>query len=196
MWNWDETKRQRTLQDRGIDFADVVRFDFLNAEIRPDLRRDYGEPRFRAIGLLDGRLHVLIFTPRGRAARDQPAAGECKGVSEMGGKPKLTEDKPADPPGFAEDQVPFRRLRPDEPDDENPEWTDEDFANAKSVWDFPELVEMLQKEGKLGRRPLPDDKRKQRVTLYLDRDVIARLKADGRGWQTRANAALRKAIGL
>lgn len=114
----------------------------------------------------------------------------------MGGKPKLTEDKPADPPGFAEDQAPFRRLRPDEPDDENPEWTDEDFANAKSVWDFPELVEMLQKEGKLGRRPLPDDKRKQRVTLYLDRDVIARLKADGRGWQTRANAALRKAIGL
>lgn len=69
MWNWDETKRQRTLQDRDIDFADVVRFDFLNAEIRPDLRRDYGEPRFRAIGLLDGRLHVLIFTPRAGARR-------------------------------------------------------------------------------------------------------------------------------
>lgn len=103
---------------------------------------------------------------------------------------------PQSQPGLAEDQVPFRRLRPDEPDDENPEWTDEDFATAKSVWDFPDLVEMLQKEGKLGRRPLPEDKRKQRVTLYLDRDVVARLKADGRGWQTRANATLRKALGL
>ena len=69
MWNWDETKRQRTLQDRDIDFADVVRFDFLNAQIRPDLRRDYGEPRFRVIGMLDGRLHVLIFAPRADARR-------------------------------------------------------------------------------------------------------------------------------
>ena len=38
--------------------------------------------------------------------------------------------------------------------------------------------------------------RKKRVTLYLDPDVLARLKADGKGWQTRANAALRKALGL
>jgi uncharacterized protein (DUF4415 family) len=34
------------------------------------------------------------------------------------------------------------------------------------------------------------------VTLYLDPDVLARLKADGKGWQTRANAALRLALGL
>lgn len=69
MWDWDETKRQRTLEDRGVDFADVARFDMSTAEIRPDLRRDYGEPRFRAIGLLDGRLHVLIFTPRAGGVR-------------------------------------------------------------------------------------------------------------------------------
>jgi uncharacterized DUF497 family protein len=69
MWDWDETKRQRTLQGRGIDFADAERFDFGTAEIRPDLRRDYGEPRFRAIGMLEGRLHVLIFTPRAGGVR-------------------------------------------------------------------------------------------------------------------------------
>lgn len=114
----------------------------------------------------------------------------------MARKPKLIEDKLTVPPGLAEDPSPFRRLRPDEPDDENPEWTDEMFARAKSVWDFPELAESLQKAGQLGRRPLPEDQRKQRVTLYLDRDVLARLKADGKGWQTRANAALRKAVGL
>jgi uncharacterized protein (DUF4415 family) len=30
----------------------------------------------------------------------------------------------------------------------------------------------------------------------LDPDVIAHFKAGGRGWQTRVNAALRKAAGL
>jgi uncharacterized protein (DUF4415 family) len=43
---------------------------------------------------------------------------------------------------------------------------------------------------------LPEADRKTRVTLYLDPDVLARLKADGKGWQTRANAALRQALGL
>ena len=83
-----------------------------------------------------------------------------------------------------------------EPDEENPEWTAETSARARPVWDFPELVAILQHHGKLGRPPLPDTDKKHRVTLYLDPDIIARLKADGKGWQTRANAALRKALGL
>ena len=83
-----------------------------------------------------------------------------------------------------------------EPDEENPEWTAETFARARPVWDFPELVAILQHHGKLGRPPLPDTDKKHRVTLYLDPDIIARLKLDGKGWQTRANAALRKALGL
>jgi uncharacterized protein (DUF4415 family) len=33
---------------------------------------------------------------------------------------------------------------------------------------------------------------KQRVTMRLDADVVARLRATGRGWQTRANEALRR----
>jgi uncharacterized DUF497 family protein/uncharacterized protein (DUF4415 family) len=194
MWDWDEAKRQRTLQDRGIDFADVTRFDLGTADIRPDLRRDYGELRFRAIGMLDGRLHVLIFTPRAEGVRvislRRANARECR---EMADRP---EQQPNPQPGLAEDAAPFRRLRPDEPDEENPEWTAEDFARAKTIWDFPDLVEVFQKSGQLGRRPLPEDQRKKRVTLYLDPDVLARLRADGKGWQTRANAALRKALGL
>jgi uncharacterized protein (DUF4415 family) len=83
-----------------------------------------------------------------------------------------------------------------EPDEENPEWTAETSARAKPVWAFPELVEILQKHGKLGRPPLPEAQKKHRVTLYLDPDILARLKADGKGWQTRANAALRRALGL
>ena len=89
-----------------------------------------------------------------------------------------------------------KTLRESEPDEENPEWTAETFARAKPVWAFPELVEILQKHGKLGRPPLPEADKKHRVTLYLDPDIIAHLKQDGKGWQTRANAALRKALGM
>ena len=89
-----------------------------------------------------------------------------------------------------------KSLRESEPDEENPEWTAETSARAKPVWEFPELVAILQHHGKLGRPPLAEADKKHRVTLYLDPDIIARLKADGKGWQTRANAELRRALGL
>ena len=69
MWDWDDAKRQRTLQDRGIDFADVARLDLDTAVIEPDLRRNYGEDRLLALGMIDGRLHMLCFTRRGRIVR-------------------------------------------------------------------------------------------------------------------------------
>jgi len=81
-------------------------------------------------------------------------------------------------------------------DDEILELDEQWFREAKPVTEFPELVEILQRHGKLGRPPLPESERKQRVTMYLDRDVIAVLKKDGRGWQTRANQKLRAALGL
>ncbi|MFO1208256.1 MAG: BrnA antitoxin family protein [Amaricoccus sp.] len=43
---------------------------------------------------------------------------------------------------------------------------------------------------------LPSEIRKRRVTIMLDPDVIEHFKAGGKGWQTRINAALRKAAGL
>ncbi|MDE0347959.1 MAG: BrnA antitoxin family protein [Boseongicola sp.] len=49
---------------------------------------------------------------------------------------------------------------------------------------------------RLGRPPMPAHLRKRRVTMMLDPDIIERLKADGRGWQTRANALLREALEL
>jgi uncharacterized protein (DUF4415 family) len=45
-----------------------------------------------------------------------------------------------------------------------------------------------------GRPPLENPK--QAVKLRLDADVVSRLRAGGKGWQTRANAILRKAVGL
>ena len=47
---------------------------------------------------------------------------------------------------------------------------------------------------KVGRPPLARPKRA--VQLRLDADVLDRFRADGDGWQTRMNEALRKAVGL
>ena len=77
-------------------------------------------------------------------------------------------------------------------DGEVRELTEADCARFLPSTEIPELAEVIRR----GRPPLPQDERKQRVTMYLDRDLIEALKADGRGWQTRANALLRKAAGL
>jgi uncharacterized DUF497 family protein len=47
---------------RNLSFDQVVDFDFENAFYEVDKRIDYGELRMRAIGLLENRLHVSVFT--------------------------------------------------------------------------------------------------------------------------------------
>ena len=66
---FDSEKRDRTLQERGLDFARAVEvFDgrHFTAE---DTRQDYSEPRFITVGKLDGRMVALVWTPRGAARR-------------------------------------------------------------------------------------------------------------------------------
>jgi len=69
MWDWDEQKRQATLLLRGLDFAMVEKLDLDLAEVCLDTRKDYGEARFQARGLIDGRLYVIAFTQRGMNLR-------------------------------------------------------------------------------------------------------------------------------
>ncbi len=45
-----------------------------------------------------------------------------------------------------------------------------------------------------GRPPSPNPK--QQVTLRLDPDVLDQFRATGKGWQSRINAELRKALGI
>jgi uncharacterized DUF497 family protein len=66
---WDADKRQRTLRERQLDFADARFFDFDTAATVEDGRRDYGEVRSVSTGWLRGRLHVLCWTRRGKRIR-------------------------------------------------------------------------------------------------------------------------------
>ncbi len=66
---FDPDKRQATLDHRGLDMArEGEIFEGATLTI-PDDRKDYGEPRFITIGCLDGRMVVIVWTPRGAARR-------------------------------------------------------------------------------------------------------------------------------
>jgi len=73
-------------------------------------------------------------------------------------------------------------------DDDNPEWTAEMFARARS----PEEVlppEVLAAFKRTRGRPAKAA-RKIRVAVRLDPDVVEHFRATGPGWQTRINDAL------
>lgn len=66
---WDENKRQWTLAERGLDFADAGEFDFDTAKTVSDVRHDYCEERSVSTGYLRGRLCVMCWTRRGDRLR-------------------------------------------------------------------------------------------------------------------------------
>ena len=68
-YEWDEAKRADNLAKHGIDFALVEGFEWDAALIASDVRRDYGEPRYSAFGLIEDRLFNLVFTPRAGKVR-------------------------------------------------------------------------------------------------------------------------------
>jgi uncharacterized DUF497 family protein len=62
---YDPQKRERTLAERGLDFEDaavVFGGDFYETI---DDRHEYGEERRLTVGLLNERLVMVVWTPRG-----------------------------------------------------------------------------------------------------------------------------------
>ena len=63
-FSWDERKSDANLRLRGFDFSFAARvFDRWTVE-RPDTRRDYGEVRMSALGMVDGIHLTVIYTDR------------------------------------------------------------------------------------------------------------------------------------
>lgn len=64
---FDPAKRDWTLRERGLDFAEADQV-FAGVKLeRPDERRDYGEVRMLTVGYLRERMVVVCWTPRGDA---------------------------------------------------------------------------------------------------------------------------------
>ncbi len=67
--SFDPTKRDATLLNRGLDFADAGRL-FAGRHISvTDNRRDYGEDRSITAGYLSGRCVVIVWTLRAGTRR-------------------------------------------------------------------------------------------------------------------------------
>ena len=66
-YEWDENKRRANLEKHGIDFSAVYDFDWATATLLPDDRS--GEYRTKAYGLIEERLHLLLYTVRGDRTR-------------------------------------------------------------------------------------------------------------------------------
>ncbi|MDA8093396.1 MAG: BrnT family toxin [Betaproteobacteria bacterium] len=58
---FDQAKNEKNIRERGFSFERVADFDFGTAVFAVDTRRDYGEVRYRALGLLDDRVYALVF---------------------------------------------------------------------------------------------------------------------------------------
>lgn len=82
-----------------------------------------------------------------------------------------------------------RRAKPPLDFDDAPELTAEALARARPASEVhgPERAAKMKR----GRPAKSADERKQQVTLRLSPDVLAALRADGEGWQTRLDELLR-----
>jgi uncharacterized protein (DUF4415 family) len=79
-------------------------------------------------------------------------------------------------------------------DPDNPEWTEEDFAQARPAREVlpPEFFEAVKRlPGQRGKQKAPT---KELVTMRLDRVVVEHFKRGGDGWRARINATLKRGI--
>jgi uncharacterized protein (DUF4415 family) len=76
--------------------------------------------------------------------------------------------------------------------DENPEWTERDFAKARPASEVlpPEVIAQFKNKGGRPRIENP----KEAVKLRIDADILAKFRESGPGWQTRINGILRAAV--
>lgn len=77
-------------------------------------------------------------------------------------------------------------------DPDNPEWTAEDFREAKPFAEmFPELARSLAD----GDTVIVGDPKLNKL-VALDRRVVEKFESQGGDWRERINEVLRKAVGL
>jgi len=68
-YEWDDTKRKVNLARHGIDFAAIKSFEWEDATIFEDQRKDYNEKRMVAYGYIKGRLVAVVYTERKTTSR-------------------------------------------------------------------------------------------------------------------------------
>ncbi len=149
---FDPDKDAINRRQHGLSLADAERMDFDTALYAADDRYDYGEQRIQALGLIDGRLPMLVFTMRGVVLR---AISLRKANGREGSMSIERDPPPADV-------------------DENPAWTEADFARAKPFKEgFP--VPYQAWKNRVGRPPVQSPK--VHIGFRLAADVVDGVRA-------------------
>ena len=66
---YDPDKSEKNIREREVSFELIRSFEWESALIRLDLRKDYGEPRFNALGMIGYRVFHVTFTLRNDTIR-------------------------------------------------------------------------------------------------------------------------------
>ncbi|GEO43396.1 hypothetical protein SAE02_75440 [Skermanella aerolata] len=68
-YKWDESKNQKNIKERSLSF-DTAKHIWLGEVIQTqDIRKNYGEDRYIAIGEVDSVVLVVVYTWRGTNRR-------------------------------------------------------------------------------------------------------------------------------
>ena len=68
-FEWDDRKNAANRAKHGQAFERIAEFDWTNALVLQDDRKEYGETRYRTFGYIGQRLYAVIFTIRGSKIR-------------------------------------------------------------------------------------------------------------------------------
>jgi uncharacterized protein len=163
--DFDPAKNRSNVAKHGISLAAAADFSFETALTITDDRREYGETRYVAIGLIGVRLHVLCYTLiaggirpislRKANSREIAMTTKRKTLTDAGGEVR--------------------------------ELTAEDFARAKTFDQLPVALQATLSTRRRGPQKAPT---KVRTSLRLSPEVVEHFKDTGPGWQTRIDAAL------
>jgi len=175
--------RPRTSRTRkhGISFEDAARvFGDPLMLLLSDGETD-GEERWRAFGQVGGVAVIMVtHTYRNHDDQEKIRIISARMATRHEGRhmnEKTVSKKLKDLPPLTEadrERLAVLAARPDSEID---------------LSDMPELTEEDWKTAVRGKHYRPV---KAQITAHLDKDVLAWLKADGRGYQTRMNAILRR----
>jgi hypothetical protein len=66
---YSTSKNEENITKHGISFDRVSEFELERAVTKIDNRFDYGEVRFISYGMMNNRLHVLVWTERNGEVR-------------------------------------------------------------------------------------------------------------------------------
>ncbi len=66
---WDETKRAEIYRKHGVDLLEAALIFENEVLEKEDTRRDYGEKRMIALGMVDGEIYSVVYTKRDEVYR-------------------------------------------------------------------------------------------------------------------------------